>query len=326
MRIVRNSRESAFYGIWPWRYAAGNCLALLGRLQDNKLSGDFSACRLAGAWLSGVDLSEANFFGSLLAEASIDGAAIAVDSLSMTLLAQARMDPELRTRLESDLGIVVFGVREPSAEPWSQVSLPHNSELLLPNAHGDFEPIAVTGPVSNAEFAAFTDREPRYARSQYIDANERAIRDFDQYYLAHWPTDGPCIEPEEPIKYVGRDAAIAYLEEAGARLLTLKEWLQVGSKLPGSKTFSEWIWGQEAGTNQPNLETSDDPSVGARTMPNYPLHPPIFSGPLTDGWLGLVGYAEGGKLRVGRIKSINANDDVTFRATFDFVRLMEKVV
>jgi formylglycine-generating enzyme required for sulfatase activity len=76
-------------------------------------------------------------------------------------------------------------------------------------------------PVTNAEFLAFVEREPKWRRS----AVSRLFA--DEPYLSHWAADlelGPEAEPEQPVTFVSWFAALAYCESLGARLPSEAEW------------------------------------------------------------------------------------------------------
>lgn len=76
-------------------------------------------------------------------------------------------------------------------------------------------------PVSNAQFAAFVDRQPQWRRDRIPAVFASAG------YLGHWtlpqaPGDG--VDPQAPVARVNWYAADAYCREQGARLPTFLEW------------------------------------------------------------------------------------------------------
>ena len=75
--------------------------------------------------------------------------------------------------------------------------------------------------VTNAEFLAFVQHEPRWSRSR---AREPWA---DSGYLAHWQSDlelGPDAAPQAPVVFVSWFAAQAYCRAAGKRLPSEAEW------------------------------------------------------------------------------------------------------
>lgn len=81
--------------------------------------------------------------------------------------------------------------------------------------------VLMTRPVTNAEFLAFVQSDPRWRR-------DRVPRVFaDAGYLAHWGEPsalGPGAQPQQPVVRVSWFAASAYCQAKGARLPTWSEW------------------------------------------------------------------------------------------------------
>lgn len=76
-------------------------------------------------------------------------------------------------------------------------------------------------PVTNAQYLAFVQTHPLWARSQV----RRLFA--DEQYLAHWTGDfelGPGAPPDAPVVLVSWFAARAYSESRDARLPTIAEW------------------------------------------------------------------------------------------------------
>lgn len=81
-------------------------------------------------------------------------------------------------------------------------------------------------PVTNAQFLAFVERDPRWRRSRvkplFADAG----------YLSHWRGDldpGPDAPPDSPVVDVSWFAARAYLEALGKDLPTVDQWEYVAA-------------------------------------------------------------------------------------------------
>jgi hypothetical protein len=320
-QIVELSRGSPFYSVWPWRFAAGNSLALLARLGGNSLTGDFSRCRLAAVNLAGIDLSRANFSGSLLSKASLQNSGIAIASLTGAFMGGATVDRALLHAVRADHSIPVFGLRAAEADPWHMLRR-SDSQLCIPNAARVVEPFAITPPVTNHQFGRFVKSDDRYGREAYLNSAKNLAREADDYYLKHWiDPDYSEARQGDAVTYVGRDAAIAYLDWAGARLPTQNEWLLAADALTVTEGISEWLWGiDEIAESEPinrNKTTIDWSDMHYR-----PRRAPQFTATMSEGWLGLVGIPSSNGRKLGRIKSINANEDVTFRSLFDFVHLV----
>jgi hypothetical protein len=305
VRIVENCRCSAFYTLWPWRFAGGNALTLLGHLRGGRLAGDFSGCRLDGAWLSGLDLSEATFCGSLLTGACLERTKVASKSLEFCYLDKTLLDPELRTALAAP-GFPSVGLdgRIDISSRW--LSPPSGMRLQTPGR--GLAPFAISEAVTRLAYLDFTLRNPGFGKTAYIErCQQNRPEDFDRYYLWDWPDgDAPGgADLDKPIAYVGRDAAIAYAADRGARLISCAEWQSCAPHDGSLHNFSEWIWDEAVS------ETG-----GA-------MSPRAFSAQPTEGWLGLVGNCGKGVASTARIKSTNANDDVTFRLVVDFVQIAQ---
>lgn len=81
-------------------------------------------------------------------------------------------------------------------------------------------------PVTNAEFLAFVQANPRWRRSRVSPLFA------DTGYLAHWAGDlelGPKAPPEAPVVRVSWFAARAYAAALGKRLPTTAEWERVAA-------------------------------------------------------------------------------------------------
>jgi len=76
-------------------------------------------------------------------------------------------------------------------------------------------------PVSNAEFAAFLDRQPQWRR-------DRVPAVFaSPGYLGHWAqpdAPGPALDPQAPVVHVNWYAADAFCRDQQARLPAFLEW------------------------------------------------------------------------------------------------------
>jgi Pentapeptide repeats (8 copies) len=315
LKIVSNSRESAFYSVWPWRYAGGNALGLLALLRGRQLTGDFSACRLAGAMLRGINLSGAQFQGSCLADANLCDSQVERDCLERTYLGGAELDEPLRLEMEMNPRFPVLGIGAGKNDIPDWLSAPEGASIQMSSLGGP--PLAIANPTTKAEFLSFTRRDPDYGKDAYIERCHTARpEEFDRYYLWDWSEKSEPARGElnDPVVYIGRDAAIAFASDRGGRLFTRAEWLTWAAKDHPPCHFSEWVW------DDPSIAFSSEPAWAAERREAEPW-PPSFLARPTDGWLGLVGCCDGGDPTTGRIKSTNANDDVTFRTVFDFVHL-----
>jgi formylglycine-generating enzyme len=76
-------------------------------------------------------------------------------------------------------------------------------------------------PVTQIEFARFTQKEPQWRRSRAASSSLA-----DGQYLNHWPTDAAPIQAQrlQPVTDVSWFAAVAYCQSEGARLPTWHEW------------------------------------------------------------------------------------------------------
>lgn len=78
-------------------------------------------------------------------------------------------------------------------------------------------------PVTNAEFLAFVDADPRWRRDRIRPVHA------DAHYLSHWPSPtslgaGLDDRPDQPVTRVSWYAAKAYCRAVGKRLPTELEW------------------------------------------------------------------------------------------------------
>lgn len=120
-------------------------------------------------------------------------------------------------------------------------------------------------PVTNAQFAAFVAKNPRWRR-------DRLARVFaDAQYLEHWssatvPTAGTG---NQPVTRVSWFAARAYCESSGARLPTWYEWELVAAASPAVKDArKDPAWRQAILDWYARPAGAALPDVGA-TPPNY---------------------------------------------------------
>lgn len=209
--------------------------------------------------------------------------------------------------------------------------------MTLQTPEEGLAPFAISEAVTRRAYRDFTLHNPGFGKNAYIERKQQSRpEDFDRYYLWDWPEgDAPAsADLDTPIAYVGRDAAIAYAADRGARLISSAEWRwwasrevrscelraapsrvcrsivdQTSKWRPRSMPdFSEWLWDEAV------LENGDAASI------------PSFSAQPTEGWLGLVGYCDKGGPSTARIKSTNANDDVTFRLVADFVQIAQRAL
>lgn len=109
----------------------------------------------------------------------------------------------------------------------NRVWVPAGEFAPLLRSRGEPERVPVAGfwmqahPVTNAEYLAFVQTHPQWARS-------RVKRLFaDDQYLSHWAGDvelGPNAPADAPVVFVSWFAARAYAESEGMRLPSIAEW------------------------------------------------------------------------------------------------------
>ena len=133
--------------------------------------------------------------------------------------------------------LAIAGAAQADGLPASRARVPGATfETILPPARGvksaTVAPFALDRtPVTNAQFAAFVAKQPRWRR-------DRVPRVFaDEQYLAHWssastPSTGTG---RQPVTRVSWFAAKAYCEARGARLPGWYEWELVAAASPTAK-------------------------------------------------------------------------------------------
>lgn len=113
------------------------------------------------------------------------------------------------------------------AAPSDMIEIPAGEYLPLFTSPADPVSVPVPAfylderPVTNAEFLAFVQANPKWRRSNVSPLFA------DQSYLKHWAGDlelGPLAPPDSPIVHVSWFAARAYAKSLGKRLPTTAEW------------------------------------------------------------------------------------------------------
>jgi formylglycine-generating enzyme len=122
-------------------------------------------------------------------------------------------------------GWAAAGKAKPSPAGYRTVSGGTMSTLLPPD--GKQAPVTVPDfamrvlPVTHAEFARFTQKEPQWRRSRTAGSTLA-----DGQYLNRWPNDTAPSQAQrlQPVTDVSWFAAAAYCQSEGARLPTWYEW------------------------------------------------------------------------------------------------------
>jgi formylglycine-generating enzyme len=122
-------------------------------------------------------------------------------------------------------GWAVAGKAKPSPPGYRTISGGTMSTLLPPD--GKQAPVTVPDfamrvlPVTQIEFARFTQKEPQWRRSRAASSSLA-----DGQYLKRWPTDAAPSQAQrsQPVTDVSWFAAVAYCQSEGARLPTWYEW------------------------------------------------------------------------------------------------------
>lgn len=148
-----------------------------------------------------------------------------------------------RAFLISALGLLGAGLNH--AAPTGMIEIPAGNYVPLFTSPADPVTIAVPAfcldeqPVTNGEFLAFVQANPKWRRSNvsplFADAS----------YLKHWAGDlelGPLAPPDSPVVQVSWFAARAYARWLGKRLPTTAEWERaaaVGYTTPDGRDDTE---------------------------------------------------------------------------------------
>jgi formylglycine-generating enzyme len=122
-------------------------------------------------------------------------------------------------------GLAATSTPKPSSAAYRTISGGTMSTLLPPD--GKQAPVTVADfamrvlPVTQLEFARFTQKEPQWRRSRAASSSLA-----DGQYLSRWPTDTAPSQAQksQPVTDVSWFAAVAYCQSEGARLPTWYEW------------------------------------------------------------------------------------------------------